>query len=182
MKNKVQINTLSNTCPYSGGTAVYKARTLNALYHPNAQYNDKVLCVPQGLNKNSSNNFNSLLDLDTLDEANLLKEQNVTNYLNQIIIDAPIIKQDININKSDAILAPLLTPNPSNGSITIIYNSAVNGQLHIYNMQGQLIENMYLQAGNNRIETQLQNIVSGIYNYKFIFNNDITNGKLTIIK
>jgi Secretion system C-terminal sorting domain len=182
MKNKVQINTLANTCPYTGGTAVYKARTLNALYHPNAQYNDKVLCVPQGLNKNSSNNFNSLLDLDNLDEANLLKEQNVLNYLDIITKDAPIIKQVKTENNSELIIKPQLTPIPSNGALSIIYNSTSKGQLVIYNAIGQIVETYYLDAGNKRIETNLENVSNGIYNYKFVFEKQVETGKLIISK
>jgi Secretion system C-terminal sorting domain len=163
-----------------GGTAVYKARTLHAIYAPNAQYNDRVLCIPQTLNKNanSGSNNNYSIDLDSLAEAQLLSKAGVVNYIAQIENNNFITTKELLANY----IAPQLLPNPSNGTITIIYNQNVNGVLELYNSQGQLIESIKLEAGNKRIETQLQNVVSGIYEAKFIFDKIATNSKLTILK
>lgn len=49
-------------------------------------------------------------------------------------------------------------------------------------MHSKIIEAIELPHCNKRIETQLQNIATGIYNYKFVFGNQSTTGKLTIIK
>jgi Secretion system C-terminal sorting domain len=179
MKNKVQINTLSNTCPYVGGDAVYKARTLQAIYEPNAQYNDRVICIPQSLNKNSTSNDNSLLDQDSLAEAQLLSKAEMKNYENVIAKKENTIKEKVLLMVIDS---PLLMPNPSNGNITIKYNSETNGELHIYNAQGQVVETINLESGNKRIETTLQNVSNGFYTYKFIFGGNVTNGKIIIVK
>jgi hypothetical protein len=164
-----------------GGTAVYKARTLNAIYQPNAQYNDRVLCVPNTQNKMASST--SIVNSDSLDEALLLQENNVLNYMQHIIKaepDLPFINTPIatTIVKADF----QLLPNPSNGAITIIYNSDHDGELQIINAQGQLIEKLFLEKGNKRIETILQNVVSGIYTYKIDFVNQKKSGKLIIVK
>jgi hypothetical protein len=186
----IKINTLANTCPYIGGTAVYNARTLNALYHPNNSYIDRVLCVPQNTNKTSKSNRqpNVLINQDSLDEVLLLTEQHITNYLDVItkseesIANIHPVKASENPTTIPLVITPQITPNPSNGAISITYNSSCNGILTIYNALGQIVQNFQLKAGNKRIETELQNVANGIYNFRFNFNKTITNGKLIIQK
>jgi hypothetical protein len=36
-------------CPFAGGTAVYKARALNAIINPNQEYNDNLICLNEGV-------------------------------------------------------------------------------------------------------------------------------------
>ncbi|MCX8470400.1 MAG: hypothetical protein ORN55_01350 [Chitinophagaceae bacterium] len=42
--------------------------------------------------------------------------------------------------------------------------------------------NIKLEKGNKRIETTLNNVASGVYTYKFLFDNISTNGKIIIVK
>jgi hypothetical protein len=169
----------ANTCPYVGGDAVYSARALQAIYEPNAQYNDRVLCIPQALNKNSSSNNNIYLDADSLAEALLLAKANIKNYTDLIAKDDNTIQAKVLVSVNDN---PQLMPNPSYGNITILYNKEINGALLIYNAQGQIIETIPLEKGNKRIETTLQNVANGYYTYKFVFGKAEINGKLIIVK
>jgi SprB repeat/Secretion system C-terminal sorting domain len=177
--DKIELKTLAYTCPYVGGDAVYSARNLQAIYEPNAQYNDRVICIPQALNKNSTINDNSSLDQDSLAEAQLLANANIKNYTDLIAVDDNTIKAKVLVSVNDN---PQLMPNPSNGNITIIYDKEIDGVLHIYNAQGQVVETINLVSGNKRIEITLQNVSNGVYNYKFIFGKVVTNGKLIIVK
>ena len=49
-------------------------------------------------------------------------------------------------------------------------------------MHSKIIEAIELPHCNKRIETELQNISSGLYTYKFLFSKVTTNGKLIIHK
>ncbi|MBK8330492.1 MAG: hypothetical protein IPL09_13750 [Bacteroidetes bacterium] len=50
------IANLAAQCPYIGGTAVYKARSLNAMYNPAILYDDIKICNNVGVYKNGSDN------------------------------------------------------------------------------------------------------------------------------
>ncbi len=178
----IEINTLANTCPYSGGSAVYKARALNAMHSPNAQYNDRVLCIPQSANKmaSGSDTNSEIIDQDSIDEALLLQQNGIKNYVIHINTIEPSTKEAI--HKITNSPEPIITPNPSNGNITISYSSSTNGHLYIYNSVGQLIEKIHLQKGDIRLVTSLLNVSTGIYNYKFVFGSSPNTGKLTILK
>lgn len=43
-------------CPYIGGTAVYKARALYAMYNPTALFDDMKICNAIGVYKTGKNN------------------------------------------------------------------------------------------------------------------------------
>ena len=49
-------------------------------------------------------------------------------------------------------------------------------------MHSKIIEAIELPHCNKRIETELQNISSGLYTYKFVFSNVTKNGKLIVHK
>jgi Secretion system C-terminal sorting domain len=174
MTNKVQINTLANACPYVEGTAVFKARVINALYQPNAQYNDRVKCIPQGLNKNSTS-INPNIDIDSLNDAMAIAQLGLPKTIvldKDSMINTFVSKDDIAIY-----------PNPTNGQITINYNCATDGNFYLYNATGQLVSELFLSHQNQRVTTTLQDVANGIYTYKIVFAScPNAQGKLTIVK
>ena len=156
-----------------GGTAVYNARTLNTMFQPNAQYNDKVLCVPNTQNKmassNTITNLDSLYEAQTNTEASKLKEEIVKN--SAVDYKNNIINNTINIY-----------PNPAKDIINIKYNELTNGTLYHYNALGETVIQINLIAGNRIVVIPIGNITTGIYAYKVDFNGKINNGKINIIK
>ena len=79
---------IQTTCPFIGGDAVYKARTLNTLFNPLAEYNDRVQCIPQTQNRGIAGNENNTTNLDSLEPE---KVQRVVNQLKTGIVEIPIV-------------------------------------------------------------------------------------------
>jgi hypothetical protein len=78
-------------------------------------------------------------------------------------------------------------PNPFNSSTSFSYNIIRRGfvQLIIYNNQGQLIDvlvNEKQEAGCYAIKWNAENFCSGLYLFKFIFNNESIINKMILIQ
>jgi hypothetical protein len=169
--DKANIKILSNTCPYIAGTAVYKARTLNALFEPMAQYNDRVICNG---NASSRTNSNQNINIDSLDEALAFEAANV----NQQEFYAKIANEQSN-NK----LLSKLYPNPATNNLTIQKINNKSGDFYIYNLLGQEVKHLILTEGLYSEEVNINTIIDGIYIYKIILADaEITTGKLEIKK
>ena len=67
-------------------------------------------------------------------------------------------------------------PNPTNGNITI--TDVENGNIYIYSMNGQLIENRV--ATSNTINVNLDNYQSGIYTIKVVNNEGTAVKQITV--
>ena len=176
--NKSFVTSLSNTCPYVGGSAVYKARVLNALQQPNTQYNDRILCIPTAQNKMANGNSSIIQDIDSLNDAMaiaafgkpIFNAEAETHIAKETIIDSA------NNNIS-------IYPNPTSGQITIIYNCTSNGKFYLYNATGQQVLETELVKENKKAELNLNNLTNGVYHYKINFETcPTTVGKLTILK
>lgn len=83
------LSAVRTSCPFVGGTAVYKARVLWATYNPIIQYNDRLNCIQNiDQNKNGNNeyiNLDSLLEAQVNEQSQKSAEQikNIsTNHLN----------------------------------------------------------------------------------------------------
>jgi hypothetical protein len=50
-EDSIRIDNLANHCPYIGGTAVYKARALYAMYAPAGIFDDMKICNAVGVYK-----------------------------------------------------------------------------------------------------------------------------------
>ena len=175
----IVLNTLANTCPYVNGTAVYKARVLNALLQPNATYNDRVLCIPTSQYKmsNGNNNLPPNIDIDSLNETLAIAKFGANLYPNKEgsinIVETETTKQTI----GDA----YITPNPATNFINVYYNSATDATLEIYNILGETVTAVKLLKENSTHKLDIANVTNGIYTYKIITNNNKkTLGKLTI--
>ncbi|MBK6331649.1 MAG: T9SS type A sorting domain-containing protein [Bacteroidetes bacterium] len=170
---------VQTTCPFVGGTAVYKARVLWAMYNPIMQYNDRLNCIQNvGQNKNGNNeyiNLDSLLEAQVNEQSQKSAEQikNIsTNHLN--------IKSQIKIEKLEEIS---VYPNPANTQIIISYSNESDGHFTLFNAVGNIVLTTSLLKTNNKTQILLNDVANGIYTYEVEFNNKNKSfGKLTILK
>ncbi|MBK7588324.1 MAG: T9SS type A sorting domain-containing protein [Bacteroidetes bacterium] len=170
---------VQTTCPFVGGTAVYQARVLWAMYNPIMQYNDRLNCIQNvGQNKNGNNeyiNLDSLLEAQVNEQSQKSAEQikNIsTNHLN--------IKSQIKIEKLEEIS---VYPNPANTQIIISYSNESDGHFTLFNAVGNIVLTTSLLKTNNKTQILLNDVANGIYTYEVEFNNKNKSfGKLTILK
>jgi hypothetical protein len=159
------IANLAAQCPYIGGTAVYKARSLNAMYNPAILYDDIKICNNIGVYKTGDGN----------DENDRRK----TVYENENKFLKNIGKK--NIERKDYLFK--LYPNPASTQLTITYslNHTEKGKLIIYDILGREQIQIDLQNNVNKVSVNIQSLPQGIYMYKFFVNNNQTEaGKLLI--
>jgi hypothetical protein len=146
------------------------------VFVPNIQYNDRVLCIPQTLNKNAANSNNPNLDIDSLNEANMLSQSRITNFLDHVI------KSNDQIEKTNTISIGIY-PNPASNQITINYNCSTDGVCRIFNSLGEEVMTISLTKTNSTVTTNIENIANGLYTYQISFLDCLnTNGKITVIK
>ncbi|MBK7689770.1 MAG: T9SS type A sorting domain-containing protein [Bacteroidetes bacterium] len=173
------LSAVQTSCPFIGGTAVYKARVLWAMYNPIMQYNDRLNCIQNvGQNKNGNNeyiNLDSLLEAQVNEQSQKSAEQikNIsTNHLN--------IKSQIKIEKLEEIS---VYPNPANTQIIISYSNESDGHFTLFNAVGNIVLTTSLLKTNNKTQILLNDVANGIYTYEVEFNNKNKSfGKLTILK
>lgn len=182
-RQRETIKILANTCPYIGGTAVYKARTLHALYEPDAQYNDRVLCLPQAQNKNSyDSSDNSNMDIDSLNDALALQQLDIANYQQYIenALQQPTGQIDIKITNNNKVQI-ILYPNPANDRI---YISTLNedATFIVYDLVGNKILETDLKKDISNQQVNLPKVSNGIYSYKISTPINAYTGKLKIIQ
>jgi hypothetical protein len=129
-------------CPFVGGTAVYKARSLNTLYNPGAYYEDMEICNAVGIYKNGKGLFD--------DENEALNEMN--SQTGKLGID--------NLLK--------LYPNPASTQVNISYRTKdlQDSELKLYDMSGRFIVEVHLPASASNVSVNVENIASGVYTYK----------------
>ncbi len=154
---------VQTTCPYVGGSAVFKARTLNAYYHPGNMFDDMKLCNQVGVFKQGGNNSGN-------DKSKLTKEN---EYLQNM---KPINKIDIGKLKRFSIF-----PNPVSSTITIAYQllEKEKGKVIIYDILGREQFRIELCSENNMVSSNLSNLPLGLYTYKYLINNiQVETGKL----
>lgn len=165
------LSAVQTMCPFVGGNAVYKARTLWSYWQPNALFDDRVICM-QGQNKNLDNTD---IDLDSL-YASQIKENyrksNIPKYVNRSEASKEKLLEPEN--------GVIIYPNPTNETVTISYNERKVGRFELYNNLGQVLLNTTLPAGKSKVNIVLENIPAGIYYYKCLFEKSYI-GKLTII-
>jgi hypothetical protein len=120
------------------GTAVYKARTLNALFNPTQGYDDLKICNSQGVYKTSGTN---------------------QGYYNQ----ESSFLQNLQAQKTTDINHRLfsLFPNPAQTEINIKYelNNGENGSIIIYDIYGRKIKEIGMQSNNNILKIELNNLI-----------------------
>lgn len=150
------ISELANQCPFIGGTAVYKARTLYAYYAPASLFDDIKICNNAGQFKNG--NSTGIFD----DENGFLKT----------------LLPDINkvaLNENDI----LIYPNPTQSVLKIRYKSATDSKLVIIDILGISVKEIYLAKNVQNVETAIDDLSPGVYMYRQVVGDrTIHTGKL----
>ena len=82
-----------------------------------------------------------------------------------------------NINQLNKNAAPLLYPNPMNDVLTIKLPNNVSGYLHISDVDGRAIRNIYLNNQND-FELDIRDLSSGIYIARFEYGGELFAWKL----
>ncbi len=156
---------------FESGKAVFKARSLWAIFEPATQYNDRLKCMPAAQNRSSngnataSNNMDSLLENQVNEEA--IKLYEYTNFMAQ----KDSIKELVTLIE--------LFPNPACDYIYVRYPQTTKAELLIYNAIGSVVKNETI-INNSKI--LLNDLSSGMYTYKLIIDKQNYFGKITIKK
>ena len=146
------IANLALQCPYVGGTAVYKARSLYSYYMPQISYDDIELCNHVGENKGGKGFFD--------DENSIMAADNGGNIANQESIK--------------------VYPNPAQESITIEFE--LGGIIEITDLEGRITKRISLLGDSGKLRVDITNIVNGIYLYRHIIDGQLKEtGKIAII-
>ena len=138
------IENLAMQCPYVGGSGVYKARNLYALYNPMQAYEDIEICNAVGVFKNSKGLF---------DDENEMLDSMSNNSLTTIT----------NQNKLT------LYPNPATTEITVEYNATENTLLTIYDITGRAVLQTELSSKNNNLKIDISRLANSVYTFKQSF-------------
>lgn len=146
---KTGVEVLALSCPFIEGSAVYKARSLNANLNPGIEYDDLTICNNAGVYKNGST---------------LFEEEN--KYLTNLINKSP--KTSIPIVGSYKFV---LHPNPTQNQLNISYNIEQDGLCIIYDILGNEKQSIVLSRNANHVSTLLNGLASGIYTCKFTVDN-----------
>ncbi|MBL7774027.1 MAG: T9SS type A sorting domain-containing protein [Chitinophagaceae bacterium] len=176
--NRTIINTLANTCPYIGGFSVFKARTLNAMYNPTAQYNDRILCLPQAQSKGITGN-NQNIDVDSLNDALAAQHYGITNpteYIKQQLLN-PVKTNDISTELNKQTIT--VYPNPASSYLTLDNLNKANFFI-LYDGLGNIVLNTVLKEELNCQKIVIPSLANGIYTYKIVQQENAQVGKLKI--
>jgi hypothetical protein len=153
-EDSTRIVEIANLCPYIGGTAVYKARALYAMYSPASMFDDITTCNAIGVYKNgNSGNSKGIFD----DENAYLKSLKPKETL--------LTKNGEHTFK--------LYPNPATTTVTIAYelNKNEKGKVIIYDILGREQMKIDLHHDNNKVSINVSLLRQGIYTYKYLVNN-----------
>jgi hypothetical protein len=141
----VQVQQLTQTCPYLGGNAVYKSRDIWAAVEPGKTYNDRVLCNSQGVYRGTDS------------QRNLA------------------ILQQLEAMKLEGTSLPILVyPNPTTDKLKVACNLADNAtqySITITNVAGQVVAFANLDTKQLLNELDISKLSAGIYSVRILVNN-----------
>jgi hypothetical protein len=129
------------------GTAVYKARTLNAIFNPTQMYDDIKICNHVGVYKmaNEGNNTKGLFE----NESNYL--QNLKPNYNNVVLNFNDLK---------------VYPNPADNILNIQYNITANAIFTIMDMTGRKVIETNLSDKSNYAIIDVSKLTTGVYIYQ----------------
>ena len=150
---KEAIESLAETCPFVNGSAVYLARTLQAMYQTGIRYDDKILC--DGTYKNGT----------SYSDDEKAYEEMMSQY-EKLLSTKKHIK---------------LYPNPASTQLTIEYMLDLDekGIIELCDIVGKKLFGVELPVSANKVSIDVTQLPKGIYLYKYIINNKpVETGKL----
>jgi len=147
------IQTLAESCPYTEGSAVFKARGIYAMYVPGVDYDDMEICNNVGVYKGGKSLY---------DQENELLSGKINKFT----------AEDL-----------MVYPNPASDILTLEYSLSeeIKGELTILDMLGNTVQNIKISSNLNKVTFNLNKLSAGIYVYKFVNDEQATySGKLII--
>lgn len=159
------VNELANKCPYQEGSAVYKARTLNALFNPTLLYDDIKICNSVGYYRTSNSNNQANTKGLFGKENDFLKTVKPNN--NSSVINTNEIK---------------VYPNPANTILNIQYNIDKEASFTILDMLGRKIIETNLSDKSNYATIDVSKLTTGIYIYQLSADNMIFKSDKIVIE
>lgn len=150
--DKTFIHTLAPQCPYVGGSAVYKARSLNFYLQPGAMFDDMKTCNEVGVYKQGSTNHGSTKSFITIENEQLAN-----------------IKSS-NLKKPNEVEI-LVYPNPANNFVDITYTNKMQANFRLYNSVGELILIQNLEQNKSKHKIEIKNVSNGMYHYVLEFED-----------
>jgi hypothetical protein len=163
-EDKTFISNLAPQCPYVGGSAVYKARSLNFFLQPGAMYDDMKACNAVGVYKQGNTTQTDTKSLISIESEALAKIKANSDKLLPIQYDVYVY------------------PVPANNYINLGYTTDEDATFILYNALGEKIVVENLKKENTKQRIALNNLANGIYSYEVLFANKLRSiGKITII-
>lgn len=162
--DKTFISNLAPQCPYVGGSAVYKARSLNFYLKPGAMYDDMKTCNAVGVYKQGNTTQTDTKSLISIESEALSQikaaPKKVLSPQNEVYI----------------------FPVPANNYINVGYTIDEDATFILYNALGEKIITNKLDKRNTKQHIDLNNIANGIYNYEVQFANKLKSiGIITVL-
>ena len=154
-----------NQCLYIGGSAVYKARTLNYYFEPGVMYDDMKACNAVGVYKQGNNICSS----GGNGKSGITIEDEVLANIKPNIESMQIKQDDL-----------IVYPNPGKDIFNIRYTTREESRIIIKDMTGRTIMIVLLTGGENtKAVISLEEFAAGIYTYTQVVNGiAINTGKL----
>ena len=152
--DRTTITDLANQCPFEGGTAVFKARTLYGIFYPSGNWDDFTTCNI-GANRGSSGSFT---------------EEN--NFLGQDISGSHGNGFEVYPNPTDGKV-----------TVKYHLESGEKGAVEITDLFGRIVIRNELQPNAQGINLDLGSKPAGIYYYRYFVNDQMKqSGKLVLVR
>jgi hypothetical protein len=151
-----QIEMLANTCPYLGGNAVYRARSILGMLNPGIHYDDLVICNSQGVYKNGTSKLQNWLA--SLAE---LKEQKLNRLNDELII----------------------YPNPAHNELFLksYLKEGETATFIIFDLTGEIQLEFAVDDYSLNMPLDISSLKNGLYLYSYrVTNGRVFYGKLIV--
>ena len=76
----------------------------------------------------------------------------------------------------------LAYPNPANSKVTVSFNTNEDAEIIFYNIVGEQVKKISVNAGVSNIEIETSDLPAGTYFYSMVSNNNVTKTKRLVIK
>ncbi len=126
-------------------------------------------------NPPSDSNLIYMISINTPGQCTPAKAQDYnSSRSNKPRINMPDEDNDVGLNEEASEV--VLYPNPTDGQVTIIYNSSITG-IEVYDLTGKLViyDN---ELNENKVEFDLSQFETGIYSFKLFTQDSVINGKV----
>jgi hypothetical protein len=122
----------------------------------------------------STTNLDSLYEVQTNIEANILAKQSVK--INQAKSNEILFTQ---ISLTDHLS---VYPNPATDILNVSYTSNLDGEFILFDAVGHVIIKSTLNRNNTKATISISELCTGVYSYKIILDGFNYVGKLNIVK